>query len=480
VEGSFQTLSREHLSGLDLALGYTYDQDGDGRTGEAEDTDEDTTTSEDEKRDLVFFSLQNRQELCVLDMTGRKGEFGKIGSVVFKNSGGLSEISFSAKSRKLYLTDSSAGLYVVDLSHPQGFAIDKDQDGIDDRIVGTVLTKGDARYGLVVDEKLNLAYVGDLARGVESLRLGDPKVMIVADADQNGIFEEVQTLVPEGLTAGSSLPSKFYVLSYLPPAAGEEVTAIVEAVNSSGEPLVPWKGENLAKSRLPEVKLIRQNPSESTDERFNLYLSAPITLTVKANGSASSLLSGDEVKASLSPELSTLLSYLKREEFSAFFDKKPAFRVELMDSDTPEPVNNPSTGMGEASYTGPGLMDTPSQGGVYLHSGEFYLEETDLSLPGRGFDLLFTRTYESQSLYSGPLGWGWEHSYNRRLQFLPSGDILRFDGKGRRETYKGVEGKFQSPTGRFDELNRRLDGTYTLLLPDRSFEAYDALGRLAA
>ena len=56
VEGSFQTLSREHLSGLDLALGYTYDQDGDGRTGEAEDTDEDTTTSDDEKRDLVFFS----------------------------------------------------------------------------------------------------------------------------------------------------------------------------------------------------------------------------------------------------------------------------------------------------------------------------------------------------------------------------------------------------------------------------------------
>ncbi|MCG2811861.1 MAG: DUF6531 domain-containing protein [Candidatus Aminicenantes bacterium] len=60
------------------------------------------------------------------------------------------------------------------------------------------------------------------------------------------------------------------------------------------------------------------------------------------------------------------------------------------------PRNNPSIGLGETTFFGPGLLDVPAYSGVYLHSGEFFTSETDLRIPGRGFDFVFTRRYESQ------------------------------------------------------------------------------------
>ena len=79
----------------------------------------------------------------------------------------------------------------------------------------------------------------------------------------------------------------------------------------------------------------------------------------------------------------------------SFFFTAPAPAAD----DTPpsSPVNNPSM------YEG-----------VMLHSGEFVMEETDLRIPGRGFDFVFTRTYRSRILYSGILGANWDHTYNRR------------------------------------------------------------------
>lgn len=37
------------------------------------------------------------------------------------------------------------------------------------------------------------------------------------------------------------------------------------------------------------------------------------------------------------------------------------------------------------------------------------------SVPGRGIDFAFARTYRSQTIYPGPLGWGWDFNYNKRL-----------------------------------------------------------------
>src|SRR5206468_988848 len=45
--------------------------------------------------------------------------------------------------------------------------------------------------------------------------------------------------------------------------------------------------------------------------------------------------------------------------------------------------------------------------------GNFWHTYTDLSIPGRGVPLLFTRTYNSlRADTDGPLGYGWTHNYN--------------------------------------------------------------------
>jgi YD repeat-containing protein len=115
-----------------------------------------------------------------------------------------------------------------------------------------------------------------------------------------------------------------------------------------------------------------------------------------------------------------------------------------------------------------------------LDTGEFVYSEVDLSIPGRGFDFVFARTYRSQSIYSGPLGWGWDHNYNKRLVELYSGDIIYYDGTGRRERYKKdpITRKYQAPKGWFTQLQKMVDGTFRLIYPDLTVEFFDSVGRL--
>jgi len=128
----------------------------------------------------------------------------------------------------------------------------------------------------------------------------------------------------------------------------------------------------------------------------------------------------------------------------------------------------------------PGLSQdacTPDLGaGVYLHSGEFYVCETDLTIPGRGFDWTFARKYRSGITYDGPLGHNWQFNYNQYLvevtednlsdvypgfgEIAP-GDILRVDGSGRVDIYRQeADGTYRAPTGFYTQLRRREDGFF--------------------
>jgi len=55
---------------------------------------------------------------------------------------------------------------------------------------------------------------------------------------------------------------------------------------------------------------------------------------------------------------------------------------------------------------------------VNLVTGNFYHNEQDLSIPGRGgLPFVFERTYNSQDPEDSPLGYGWTHSFNHYLKF---------------------------------------------------------------
>lgn len=52
-------------------------------------------------------------------------------------------------------------------------------------------------------------------------------------------------------------------------------------------------------------------------------------------------------------------------------------------------------------------------------NGELVIREVDLSFPGFGVPYAHVRRYGSRTSYDGPLGQGWDHSYNRRLVVAP-------------------------------------------------------------
>jgi Tol biopolymer transport system component len=61
---------------------------------------------------------------------------------------------------------------------------------------------------------------------------------------------------------------------------------------------------------------------------------------------------------------------------------------------------------------------------VVTSTGNATASATDLSLPGLGLPLVFARTYNSQDAgTTGPLGYGWNHSYSARLLF-PSSSVV--------------------------------------------------------
>jgi hypothetical protein len=191
------------VQGLDVALKYGYlDKDNDGRVGEYEaagqDLDDDKRFGENETGDFAFFTLPDSREVFILDIANRGATFDKVGAFVLSDAGGLGDMFFSRESRKLYVCDLSQGVYVLDLKNPLGFGADANYDGVDDRVSAVIQTRVAARYGLVVDERLQMLYVGDVDRGIESVKMGNPQIKIVVK-DAAGEYVDMPLLQPWGL-----------------------------------------------------------------------------------------------------------------------------------------------------------------------------------------------------------------------------------------------------------------------------------------
>ena len=147
------------------------------------------------------------------------------------------------------------------------------------------------------------------------------------------------------------------------------------------------------------------------------------------------------------------------------------------------------TGSGGARGQGDSERN-PRSGGdpVILFSGQLLLEATDLEVPGRGLHFRLGRTYLHSTGYRGPLGYGWDHSWNLWLretqEVEPGGRVLnvvyRSTGRVRSDRFVHTadagdmhdpptaldslsDAAFAGPAGTFDTLIKD-GGTYRCVL----------------
>lgn len=108
-----------------------------------------------------------------------------------------------------------------------------------------------------------------------------------------------------------------------------------------------------------------------------------------------------------------------------------------------------------------------------LNAGQAAVGSVDLSIPGRGLDWNFARSYRSDIVLGGPLGYAWDFNYNRRLQQMPSGNMLLADGSGRADIYRrNLDGSYTAPAGYYSRLVKNVNNTFTERYSDGSVLQY--------
>ncbi len=130
----------------------------------------------------------------------------------------------------------------------------------------------------------------------------------------------------------------------------------------------------------------------------------------------------------------------------------------------------------------------PGEIDVTPFTAEVQVRVIDMSVPGRGIDFVFARTYRSQTGIATPMGNGWDHSYNIFVQQL-GGDIVVHSGDGRADRYVAGSNGVYSAVGFFNEgqLSDPNDFQhFTLKFPNggmwtfRAFDGSPSAGKIAS
>ena len=121
---------------------------------------------------------------------------------------------------------------------------------------------------------------------------------------------------------------------------------------------------------------------------------------------------------------------------------------------------------------------------VDTSDGAYSESFSDMSIPGRGLALDFTRTYDtSTASASGPFGYGWTYGYNMSIGPATAGSdqtVTQENGSQVTFTYNATSGAYTAPSHAIATLVRNGDGTWTFQRQARSKYTFDTAGRLTA
>jgi RHS repeat-associated protein len=118
---------------------------------------------------------------------------------------------------------------------------------------------------------------------------------------------------------------------------------------------------------------------------------------------------------------------------------------------------------------------------VDSYSGNFTHTFADISVPGRGLPLAFIPTYNAgASGVTGPLGYGWTHSYSWALNVDGSSYVTIQQENGSTVTFAPASGSaYTTPARVLATLVKNGDGSYTFTrLQDQSHYTFNAGGKL--
>jgi len=134
----------------------------------------------------------------------------------------------------------------------------------------------------------------------------------------------------------------------------------------------------------------------------------------------------------------------------------------------------------------PGRVDTCAGDPVNCATGNFFEEQVDFAIAGRGVGLGLSRTYNAQeaALASrpGPFGYGWSFSFGERLVIdAASGEVAVHHADGQVARFaRRSDGSYGAERLVQSSLRREGDGSYVYTLPDQRTFAFDAGGRLSS
>ncbi|MEO8378031.1 MAG: hypothetical protein ABI779_00060 [Acidobacteriota bacterium] len=120
------------------------------------------------------------------------------------------------------------------------------------------------------------------------------------------------------------------------------------------------------------------------------------------------------------------------------------------------------------------LFGTQAVNDILVHSGELSRTATDLAIRSRGIDFILARYYSSAVYSFGPLGRNFDSPLFARTLWLPSGELVFFDGTGRVERFR----KDLTPyPGVFLRARNSQNGV-VIAYPDNTMYSFDLYGRL--
>jgi YD repeat-containing protein len=120
--------------------------------------------------------------------------------------------------------------------------------------------------------------------------------------------------------------------------------------------------------------------------------------------------------------------------------------------------------------------------GVNPANGNLVLQETDLSIPGRGVPVSMKRTYNSRkSMTAGMFGYGWTSNVEARLVDAGSGPITLIDEDNTRHIFgQKVGGGYVAHGGVYLTLVKNVDNTYIITQMDGTKINFNTSGKISS